>query len=138
MQFSYNPYKTNILNLGYRYASEPVPKPERENITQYETDFSFYWQIAPMVNMIGKRTYSITEKLNKELLFGVEYDSCCWAFRIVKRSFFTHYDISEITREQHARFNNSLWFQIEFKGFTSVGRNLPSLLGHSQYGIEGF
>ncbi len=54
-------------------------------------------------------------------LLGVQYDSCCWAFRLVGgRSF------QNLNAQAEPRYNNNIYLQILLKGLSSVGNSDPS------------
>ena len=56
---------------------------------------------------------------------GVEYESCCWAFRTVFRRYLSG-----------TRTTNAIFFQLEFKGLAGVGRSTVDFLERSIPGYE--
>ena len=70
------------------------------------------------------------EKLTLEALAGVEYESCCYAIRLLGR----HY-----VRNVEGERDNALYLEIELKGLGNLGRHSEDLLrraivGYTRYG----
>jgi LPS-assembly protein len=107
-ELRYNPGHDKIAYLSYRY--------ERDSIDQ--ADFSFLWPLHRKWKVVGRWYYSFFDDLRLETLAGLEYESCCWSIRLVRRDYIT--DLEDETR------NDSIWVQLELKGLTSVGRTVGS------------
>jgi len=97
-----------ITNLTYRY--------EKDAINQ--VDFSVLWPLRQQWKAYGRYYYSFLDSIPLETVGGIEYESCCWALRVVYRDFIS--DLASDTR------NDSIWFQLELKGLASVGRKIRS------------
>ena len=105
------------MNLAYRY---------RENSID-QTDISGVWAITDQWNAIGRWNYSLRDDSTLETLAGLEYNSCCWAVRLLARSY-----IRDITTER----DNSVHLQFVLKGLGKIGDNISSVLGQSVWGYE--
>jgi LPS-assembly protein len=99
-----------VVNLGYRY--------ERGLAEQF--DVSALWPVGPRWSVVGRWLHSVRDDLTLESLKGVEYNDCCWAFRVVQRRYRV-----DARDEKEA---DTLWLQLELKGLTSVGRRVENLL----------
>lgn len=99
-----------ILKLAYRY--------EKNSLEQ--GDVAFMWPLATRWNLIGRWLQSLKDDVTLETLKGVEYESCCWTARIVQRK----YRINAADDNE----SDSIWFQLELKGLTSLGRSVKDLL----------
>ena len=77
--------------------------------------------------MIGRWNYAIPEKKSLEIFGGVEYDSCCWGFRVVARRFLT--DIN-------GNFDTGIFLQLELKGLSGIGRKTVDFLKQKIPGYE--
>ena len=111
------------LNLGYLYSKSDPNNP------QQEMDLSFYWPLTTDWSVIGRRTYSFLDKRNKDLVFGLEYDSCCWAFRIGASRYIGNTEI--INGVEKVTYNRRIAIELELKGLANqinYGTTIESLL----------
>jgi LPS-assembly protein len=104
--------RRRVLNLGFRFEKE---------LTR-QADVSFLWPLSAHWNVVARRYYSLLDAINLETLAGLEYNSCCWAARVVRRTY--RVDATDETESE------TLWLQLELKGLTSVGRKVDTLLEH--------
>jgi LPS-assembly protein len=111
----YQPDPLRVVNLSYHYA--------RNNFEQ--ADASMAWPIAGDWRFVGRWAYSLEQNKNVEAFGGVEYESCCWAFRTVIRRYLSG-----------TQQTNAIFFQLELKGLTGVGRNTVDFLERSIPGYE--
>jgi LPS-assembly protein len=115
----YRAGRRQLANLSYRF---------RRNEIQ-QIDASLLWPLGRSWHVLGRWNYDFQTKELLEGLAGIEYDTCCWAFRFVARSYFS------VDEDANALDNASYLFQLELKGFTSVGDKIESVL---QDGILGY
>ena len=111
-----------IFNAGYRYR--------RMDFSQ--SDFSFIYPISEKWRTIGRWLYDFKDKRDLDLLGGIEYDTCCWKFRVVGRRYVNETDIDG----SEGNYNNSIQFQLTLKGFTSLGSNIDDELEQDIRGYE--
>lgn len=118
----YSPEVNKIVNLGYRSrrsitnVSGTVPGISTD-IEQ--TELSFLWPLTHQWNIVGRWNYALPETRTLDLFGGVEYQSCCWAFRTVARRFLTDVD---------GNYSTGIFFQFELKGLAGIGRNTKEFL----------
>jgi len=124
IQLQYSDSADRLLNFGYLTARDDFGK-----TTSQESDVSIFWPISHNWNFIGRRNYNHFENRSEEKLAGLEYSSCCWAFRMVTRRYVLDDGLSA---------NRSILFQFELKGLAAFGRDVKSLLRNSQNGISGY
>ncbi len=105
-----------LLNISYRKRIGRIE----------QVDLSVLWPLNERWNLIGRGNYSLMDDTIIEGLLGVEYNSCCWATRVMARRY--------IRNNEGAR-RNALYFEIELKGLGSFGRKSGSLLQRS---IRGY
>ena len=119
--FQYRGEGNNVINASYRYRKNDIE----------QGDLSFAWGINSRLNLLGRWNYDFKNNLNGEdsgiieTLAGLEYESCCWKARLVKRKFKVDADTYE----------KDIQFQIMLKGFTDVGTPLGDLIAES---IKGY
>lgn len=103
----------NILNLAYRLRDEKLE----------QTDISFHWTLNQNWRILGRWNQSILHSTELETFIGVEYDSCCWAVRVLARRYLT-----DVTRSD---FVNGIFVQFHLKGLGGVGQKTDILLEQS-------
>jgi len=108
-QINYQDKNNKIFNIGYQFRRDFAD--ENNNIEQ--TDIAFSWPLSNKYSVLGRWNYSVTEKRDIETLFGIEYESCCWAMRIVAQRYLQDPDNTD-------PYNSSLMFQLALKGLGSV------------------
>ncbi len=115
VQFRWHPSEDRLLNVGWRFRRGQVD----------QSDVSFAWPLSERWRVVGRWNWSIEDRRNLETFAGLEYQSCCWAVRVVSRQYIAN---------QAGDTNRSLYIQLELKGLASVGRGTEALL---QRGILG-
>ncbi len=83
-----------------------------------QVDFRARWPIGNGWNLVGRWNYALDDNDTLEALAGFEYNSCCWALRIMGR----HY-----LRDRNGDSRNALLVELELTGLGSIGRNRYSL-----------
>lgn len=116
VRLQYRPNPQHLWNFTYRYRAG-----ELEQI-----DTSALWYFTPRWHGVMRWNYELPEGELLEGLAGLEYESCCWIFRVLGRSY-----ISDTLGER----NDAIMFQLELKGLTSFGDPIESLLDD---GILGY
>ena len=106
----YQKDKRRVLKLAYRFEENTIE----------QSDVAFIWPLARSWSLVGRWLHSIRDDVTLETLKGVEYESCCWTVRLVQRS----YRVDALDEDE----NSTIWFQLELKGLTSVGKGIKDLL----------
>ncbi len=109
-----------IFNVGYRYRMERDGQEAQNQITA-STIIPIYdgWSV------VGLYRYSLVEGINLEYFYGIEKDSCCWRVRVIARRYIRSVTLNA---EGNIEPENSIFFQFELKGFTSLGDKLDDFL----------
>lgn len=115
-RLQYRPQNDKILNFAYRFR--------RDSLEQ--GDISWSWPLSQSWNFVGRYNYSFRDKEVLEQFYGLEYDSCCWAVRLVTREYISTRDGTR---------DSSIGLQLVLKGMTSLGTAADSLL---ERGILGY
>ena len=108
----YRPDNDRVLNLAYRFVRGTVE----------QVDSSFRWPWNHNVSLVGRLNYSLADSRILETFGGMEYESCCWAMRLVGRRFLTN---------ERGDYNNGLFLQLELKGLAGVGQRADAFLKRS-------
>lgn len=125
----YHPAPDKVLNLGYRVRRTTDSISSSSNLTQTDieqSEISFHWPLARHWNVLGRWNYAPPEDRTVDLFGGLEYNSCCFAFRAVARRFLT---------DTTGDYNNGLFFQVELKGLAGIGQETEEFLREN---IPGF
>jgi LPS-assembly protein len=106
-----------VLNLGYSYQKGDLE----------QTDVSFAWPLSPQWLAVGRWNYDIRNSRNTNITAGIEYDTCCWKARLLAQRFISNVE---------AEFNQTIEFQVVFKGLTKVGPSIGKTLEQNILGYE--
>ena len=119
-----------IVNLAYRYRRNPSDG--RDLIKQ--VDFSFLYPLTPAWSLVGRYYYSLLDDPAQQLeptllegIFGVQWDSCCLAARLVARRYL---------RNRTGELNDAIQLEIELKGLGSAGPDTQRRLRRSILGYD--
>ena len=111
-----------IVNLGFRSRRDDTQVTGRNE----QTDFSFVAPLSDRYTLLGRWNYSITDDEDIESMLALQYDSCCWAMRLLGQRYLT----------DDETWNESIMFQLVLKGLGSVSdRQATKLLEQS---ISGY
>lgn len=111
-----------ILNVAHRYRRDVVNSNDRLEQVDVSARIPFNQQWSA----IGRWYHSLQDNRTLEALAGVEYDSCCWATRLVLRDY--------VNSANDLERNLAIFFQFELKGLGSFGQDSDSLLENSILG----
>ena len=129
LQLSYAASDKAVLNIGYRFFRDPDD--ETNNIEQ--TDLSFAWPIAKNYSLLSRWNYSLTDDRDIETIIGLEYESCCWALRLVSQRYLNDTSNTINTDE----YNSSIMLQFVLKNFGSISeREATETLKHAILGYQ--
>lgn len=123
----YEPNINHIINFGYSFVRNGDPfSGIMTNTAQNNlklTDISFSWPvIRENISAVGRWTEDWSTNHFQNLLYGVQYDTCCWAVRLVGGRTFTNI----VNNTLH--YNNEYYIQFALKGLGEVGPNPTKLL----------
>ncbi len=125
LQLNYSSPENAVFNLGYRFHRDPVD--ELNNLEQVST--SFVWPFASQYSLLGRWNYSITDERDIDTLTGIEYESCCWALRLIAQRY--------LTDNIDQPYDTSVMFQFVLKGFGSIAdRAATDTLKHAILGYQ--
>ena len=133
----------HIVNFGYDfiYGYSPYPvingqsgnAPSRNQNNLNNLSFSFVWPISTQKWLaIGSAERNISHGHLEDFLLGVEYNTCCWAVRLVGGKTF-----SDFSTTGQPRFSRAIYLQWQLKGLGEMGntqldflqRNIPHYRG---------
>lgn len=130
--FQYKLDDRHILNLGYNflrggdaflpsYGTIIASNSAKNNLNQ--TDFSLVWPVSKSWSFVGRWNYNISHEYPQTYFSGLQYDACCWSFRVVAGREFNYLD-----NNNRPVFDNRVYGQIALKTLGNVGSNKTSSL----------
>lgn len=135
----YQPENTlKIINLGYNFVRNgdvlrgDSPNSNASNLSS--TDLSLSWPILSDWSATGRWTQNWNHHHFQNLLYGLQYDSCCWAIRFVTGRTFTH-----ISPNNTFLYNTQFFIQFALKGLGTVpvtGGDPSQILSNSISGYQ--
>lgn len=121
----YQPEINHILNIGYSYLSNgditQVAKSSVGIAPLNQLMFSYGWPLDEHWSTLAGYNYNLSKEYEMMSFFGIQYDSCCWAFRLIGgRSF------QSLNSLAQPEYNKNIYLQILLKGLGSVGNSDPT------------
>ncbi|MCM2681292.1 LPS assembly protein LptD [Echinimonas agarilytica] len=120
---NYSPSARKLAQVSYHYSPEPIVfgrsfdvEPETREINQLGLVAS--WPISEKYQLVGTHYRDTDLGRSIESLVGIQYQSCCWAIRLVyQRNLNTNFpDDGDSFREREA-YDAGIAIQFEIKGF---------------------
>lgn len=119
VDLSYHLDADRYIGVGHRY--------NRENYERFDRDDDYNqisirggWRINPAWRVFARYDYSQEYNRTFNILGGLEYDDCCWAWRFVgRRSRDNPYD---------DKMNNAFFLEFVFKGLGNLGSSTRQVL----------
>jgi LPS-assembly protein len=133
-QIQWNPHDTssNMSSLGLRYRDDEglmfsaSHRYRRDDLEQ--VDISTQVPLNQQWSFVGRWYRSLLDGRTLEGLAGLQYESCCWASRLVVRNY-----VNDATDDSR---NLAIYFQIELKGLGNFGQDIDSVLEKSIFGYD--
>ncbi|MFW5451443.1 MAG: LPS-assembly protein LptD [Methylophagaceae bacterium] len=122
LQLRYRGDNGQILNISHRYRRDGATT--LDGLEQI--DISARVPFNKQWSMVGRWYRSLKDARTLEGLLGIEYESCCWASRLVVRNYIN--DASDDDR------NLAIFLQLELKGLGDFGQKTEKLLERSILG----
>ncbi len=134
----YMPQPQHIINFSYTYArggdrADPLAgvatTDGSDNLKA--TTASFAWPVVDNFSALGLWTQNWNHRHLQNLLYGLQYDTCCWTIRFVGGRAFTGLtaDNNTGTTTSNAtkpQYNSEFYIQISLKGLGDIGTGNPS------------
>ncbi len=123
----YKPDEKHLINLGYGYvfngdpSSGGITNSAQDNLKL--TDFSFSWPVTENLSAVGRWSQNWNQQHLQNLIYGLQYDTCCWAMRLVGGRAFTGLDPNQ---NNAPKYNPDFYIQFALKGLGNIGSGNPS------------
>lgn len=126
MNLHYRPDLNKMVNFGYSYLVSgnvlAVKDNPLKNNPLHQATVSYAWPLTEKWSSLGAYSYNVSEGYNMMTFAGLQYDTCCWAFRLLGGHTFQKLAEDKLTPE----YNNNVYFQVLLKGLGSVATSDPA------------
>jgi LPS-assembly protein len=104
-----------VINLCHRYVIQKDQDPLTKKTLDFnQILFSTGWKLFNKWHIIGGLNYNLSYKRAQNYLYGLEYNSCCFAMRIVHNRTFIGVD-----NNNNKSYDSRIYFQLLLKGFNN-------------------
>jgi LPS-assembly protein len=116
VQWDWDRNQLDVGTLGANYRGDRGQRVafeyrfRRDRVDQF--DFRIDWPISERWRLLSRVNYSFADNDLLEIQGGVEYESCCWAFRTVLRRYL---------RNRDGDYRNGIYLELNLKGLASIG-----------------
>jgi len=130
IQLSYAASSKAVFNMGYRFQRDPNEDIIGEINNVEQTDLSFAWPFAQNYALLSRWNRDLTNERDIQTLVGIEYESCCWAIRLLSERF------RRDSNEENP-YHSSISLQFVLKGFGSNSdKDSTDTLKHAILGYQ--
>lgn len=129
VQVAYRPYERTLVNVGYSYRRPIASLGNTQPITE-QTHLSTSLPIGDSNwSLFTSWNYSLEANTSVEDMIGLEYDSCCWKFRLLHLRYFDTAQGQYVNPDDPAlEREHSTQVQIVLKGLGGFGSRVSSIL----------
>lgn len=125
LNIHYMPRLNTIINFGYSYLVIGDVTQFKNNLVDdnalNQGIISLSWPLSDRWSTLGAYSHNLSKNYSMMSLMGLQYDSCCWALRILGGRTFKSLDAGSLPQ-----YNNNIYVQILLKGLGSVANTDPS------------
>lgn len=123
ISWQYNDNAEKVVNFWYNYALKGAIYSSQQKINPNlnRVGCSLGWRLWQHWNILSSIGYDISERRSQDYLYGLEYDSCCWAIRLVRDGTF-------VSSKNSYEARTYLQFVLKGLGSRDVLGNLESVL----------
>jgi len=116
----------HLFNVGYRIRND-----NREQLEQ--SDVSLVWPVTQHWSFISRWNQDLINDRVVEAFAGLEYQSCCWAVRVVGRRWVNDDDLSAADKVKE---KDAIYIQFVLKGLGNIGDSTEQLYRDSIPGYQ--
>ncbi|MFI4919056.1 MAG: LPS-assembly protein LptD [Legionellales bacterium] len=125
LNLHYQPHANEIITFGYSYLVNgdvtQVSHNGSEANALHQATVAFAKPLTEKWTTVGAFSYNISKSYSMMSLLGVQYDSCCWAMRVLGGRTF-----QSLSQGFEPQYNNNVYLQILLKGLGSVANSDPN------------
>lgn len=128
-QVYYTGNQGNLYNLGYFNRSNLPDRQEHYD----QVTASFIQPVKDNWRLMGHVQYDMDNRVAREYLLGVNYESCCWGVSVYGRSYFN--DLDNV-RDSDVKPKRAVMAEFTLKGLGGLNSKLSSLLENRILGFD--
>ncbi|PHQ78311.1 MAG: hypothetical protein COB66_09155 [Coxiella sp. (in: Bacteria)] len=125
---TYTAGNNKLFNFGYTYVSAPGASILGISNSTSQVYAGAVWPLFYHIAGFGYVRYNFSGNFAQGYMAGLQYDSCCWALRLLYDREFTGRAPYSTVNNIKNEYNDVYSVQIELKGLASVGNNTPTAL----------
>ncbi len=134
--FHYQQSEQKILDINYSFGRNALYQyfPNVDQLRSANAQMlraAAAWPLTPKWQAVATWARNISQNYLQDYLVGIEYNTCCWAARVVAGKVY-----SALNADLSVRYDRHIYFQWQLKGLTTIGNNNPVTL--LQQNIPGF
>ena len=124
IDFRYHPRPNAAVSAGYSYLIDAdrtrINKSGNSSNALHQALLAYAWPLNEKWSTIGAYSQNISKNYSMMSLLGVQYDSCCWAMRLMGGRTF-----KSLSANFEPQYNNNVYLQLLLKGLGSVANSDP-------------
>jgi LPS-assembly protein len=127
VNFHYQPALNHIISFGYSFLGNGNLLRQGNSLIQNnplnQATVAYAWPLTEHWSSLGAYSYNISERYDMMAFMGLQYDSCCWALRLMGGRVFKSLSQDTLLVPE---YNNSVYVQVLLKGLGSVANADPA------------
>lgn len=124
----YNSSANRIVSVSYNFVKDgDVTNIPNTSNNLNRINLAAAWPVMENWNVVANWNYNLSHNHPQEYFYGLEYQNCCWAFRVVQSRSFTGTDVQNTNI-----FKQAIYLQFMLKSLGSVGTSSSSSILTSQ------
>ncbi len=128
LNLHYQPAENRVATIGYAYLINGNLLPSAfggvQNRALHQGTVAYATPLNEQWSGLGVLSYNISKGYVMQELLGIQYDSCCWAARVMGGRAFKSLSPNSLLPQ----YNNNIYFQILLKGLGGLSTNDPASL----------
>ena len=125
LEWNWEQDRLDVATFGFAYAGNTGKRASldyrfrRDRVDQF--DLRVFWPINERWRVLSRLNYSFADDDLLEVQAGVEYESCCWAFRTVVRRYL---------KNREGEYRDGIFLELNLKGLASLGTRARDLFNN--------
>jgi len=123
----------SLFNISYSFLRADPEITDSEETNQADVAF-----IAPLRKQwfaLGRANYDFENDQELESFFGLEYNNCCYRFRLMARRWLDT-NIANVSSDEDVIYDQGVFFEIHLKGLGGSGAKVNSIIEDALPGYQ--